>query len=217
VVSVSDRAGVRNAPEERFLTRKQQRFVEEFLIDLNATQAAVRAGYSPLTARSIGSENLTKPNIQAALTRARATRRDRLEIQADTVVIELARLGFSRMVAVATWDSNGVYIHPSETLDDDTHATVKQIKATKTTVTRKNGDEELTERFEINLHDKLAALDKIARFLGMYNDSIRVDLANVDRAKLAEEFGLPEDEVEAAIAEIQEMYAKNDRENRRSV
>lgn len=50
------------------LTKKQKLFVEEYLIDLNATQAAIRAGYSPKTARDIGCENLTKPNIQNAIT-----------------------------------------------------------------------------------------------------------------------------------------------------
>ena len=45
------------------MTKKQKRFVEEYLIDLNATQAAIRAGYSPTTAKEIGCENLTKPNI----------------------------------------------------------------------------------------------------------------------------------------------------------
>ncbi len=49
------------------LTPKQRRFVEEFLVDLNATQAAIRAGYSERTARSIGSENLTKPDIALAI------------------------------------------------------------------------------------------------------------------------------------------------------
>ena len=43
------------------MTKKQKRFVEEYLIDLNATQAAIRAGYSPATAKEIGCENLTKP------------------------------------------------------------------------------------------------------------------------------------------------------------
>ena len=47
------------------LTAKQQRFIEEYLIDLNATQAAIRAGYSPKTAREIGAENLSKPHIRA--------------------------------------------------------------------------------------------------------------------------------------------------------
>ena len=54
------------------MTEKQRRFVEEYLIDLNATQAAIRAGYSPDSARDIGCENLTKPNIKAAIDRAMA-------------------------------------------------------------------------------------------------------------------------------------------------
>ena len=52
------------------MTKKQKRFVEEYLIDLNATQAAIRAGYSPDTAKSIGSENLTKPDLQARIAKA---------------------------------------------------------------------------------------------------------------------------------------------------
>lgn len=51
-----------------YMTRKQKRFVEEYLVDLNATQAAIRAGYSPNTAGSIGEENLKKPEIKNAIT-----------------------------------------------------------------------------------------------------------------------------------------------------
>lgn len=71
------------------LTPKQKRFVDEFLIDLNATQAAIRAGYSEKTAGSIGSENLTKPEILDALSRAKAERCARTEITKDLVVQEL--------------------------------------------------------------------------------------------------------------------------------
>lgn len=49
------------------LTAKQERFIQEYLIDLNATQAAIRAGYSPKTAKVIGHENLTKPDIKVIL------------------------------------------------------------------------------------------------------------------------------------------------------
>lgn len=52
------------ATKKADLTPKQKRFCEEYLIDLNATQAAIRSGYSPKTARSVGAENLTKPNIK---------------------------------------------------------------------------------------------------------------------------------------------------------
>ena len=49
------------------LTARQQRFVDEYLVDLNATQAAIRAGYSKKTAKSVGHENLTKPDVKAAV------------------------------------------------------------------------------------------------------------------------------------------------------
>jgi phage terminase small subunit len=68
------------------LTAKQDRFVAEYLIDLNATQAAIRAGYSEKTARFIGAENLTKPIISAAVATAQGKRQQRTEIDADYVL-----------------------------------------------------------------------------------------------------------------------------------
>ena len=68
------------------LTAKQQRFVAEYLIDLNATQAAIRAGYSEKTAYSIGQENLTKPEIAAAVAAAQAERSERTEVTQDYVL-----------------------------------------------------------------------------------------------------------------------------------
>ena len=68
------------------LTAKQQRFVEEYLVDLNATQAAIRAGYSEETAGSIGHENLMKPEIAAAIVAAQAERSNRTAITADKVL-----------------------------------------------------------------------------------------------------------------------------------
>lgn len=80
------------------LNAKQQRFVDEYLIDLNATQAAVRAGYSPKTARSVAAENLTKPNIQAAVEKARQAQSERTKLTADDIL---------RMYhAIATADPN---------------------------------------------------------------------------------------------------------------
>ncbi len=72
------------------LTPKQQAFVNEYLIDLNATQAAIRAGYSKKTARFIGAENLTKPNIEAAIAGAIGDRAERTKIDADWVLKRLA-------------------------------------------------------------------------------------------------------------------------------
>lgn len=74
------------------LTPKQQRFVEEYLIDLNATQAAIRAGYSEKTAYSVGHENLKKPEIQKAIEEAQAKREERTKIDADYVLKRLVEI-----------------------------------------------------------------------------------------------------------------------------
>lgn len=72
------------------LTPKQEAFVREYLIDLNATQAAIRAGYSAKTARAVGSENLTKPDIATAIAEAQAKRAERTQIDADWLLTRLA-------------------------------------------------------------------------------------------------------------------------------
>ncbi|RZN87724.1 terminase small subunit [Acinetobacter johnsonii] len=74
------------------LTDKQQRFVDEYLIDLNATQAAIRAGYSEKTAAAIGAENLIKPNIQNAIQEAQAKRQEQTQIDAAYVLRRLVEI-----------------------------------------------------------------------------------------------------------------------------
>lgn len=71
------------------MTPKQKLFILEYLKDLNATQAAIRAGYSQRTAKSVGCENLTKPYIQEAIQEAQAKRAKRTEITADWVLKRL--------------------------------------------------------------------------------------------------------------------------------
>ena len=73
------------------LTPKQQAFVQEYLIDLNATQAAIRAGYSEKTANRIGSENLSKPDIAEAIEKAMNERAEKTKTSAEWVIKELAK------------------------------------------------------------------------------------------------------------------------------
>lgn len=77
------------------LTEKQKRFVQEYLVDLNATQAAIRAGYKEKAARSVGAENLTKPDIQKAIQSAIKERQDRTGITQDRVLKELGKVAFA--------------------------------------------------------------------------------------------------------------------------
>ena len=89
------------------LTPKQRRFVEAYLLDMNATHAAIRAGYSPKTARAIGAENLTKPNIQAAVQEAQTERAKRVGIDQDYVLKRLHENAERAMQAAPVRDRNG--------------------------------------------------------------------------------------------------------------
>lgn len=74
------------------LTPKQRRFVEEYLVDLNATQAAIRAGYSPRSAKQVGDALLSKPHVAAAVAALQAERTRRTQIDADYVLNRLVEI-----------------------------------------------------------------------------------------------------------------------------
>lgn len=99
------------------LTPKQQRFVDEYLIDLNATQAAIRAGYSPKTAHSIGAENLIKPEVQKAIEQAQQERQKRTLVTQDDVIrgllteAEWQGEGSSHSARVSAWAHLGKHLN----------------------------------------------------------------------------------------------------------
>ena len=148
------------------MTKKQKRFVEEYLIDLNATQAAIRAGYSPDSARDIGCENLTKPNIKAAMDRAMAERSRRTGINQDRVIQEIAKLAFLNPVDVIDMDEATVR---GEAHRDDT-ACIASVKVKNIPT----DDGAITER-EVKTYDKLKALELLGKHLGMFTDRVKVD------------------------------------------
>ena len=148
------------------MTAKQERFVEEYLIDLNATQAAIRAGYSPDSARDIGCENLTKPNIKAAIDRAMAERSRRTGINQDRVIQEIAKLAFLNPVDVIDMDEATVR---GEAHRDDT-ACIASVKVKNIPT----DDGAITER-EVKTYDKLKALELLGKHLGMFTDKLKVE------------------------------------------
>lgn len=99
------------------LTPKQQRFVDEYLIDLNATQAAIRAGYSEKTAYSIGDENLKKPDIKKAIEKAQQERQKRTLVTQDDVIrgllteAEWQGEGSSHSARVSAWAHLGKHLN----------------------------------------------------------------------------------------------------------
>lgn len=132
------------------MTKKQKRFVEEYLIDLNATQAAIRAGYSPDTAQQMGSENLSKPVIKNAIDKAIAERSRRTGINQDRVIQEIAKLAFLNPIDVIDMDEATI---KGEANRDDT-ACIASVKVK--VIPGEDGN--ITER-EVKTYDKLKALE----------------------------------------------------------
>lgn len=147
------------------LNAKQARFVEEYLIDLNATQAAIRAGYSEKGAHVRGAELLSNRKIADAVADAKDSRSERTEITQDRVLAELAKIGFSDIRKALT--DSGNLVDPQE-WDDDTAGAIASLEVV--TVRGSAGDErEFDHIHKIKTWDKLSALEKIGKHLGMFD------------------------------------------------
>lgn len=155
------------------MTKKQERFVEEYLIDLNATQAAIRAGYSPETAYSIGGENLKKPEVRAAVDKAMAERSKRTGVTVDRVVRELAKIAFVNPADAIDMKTASVKENAAE--DDLAAIAGVKVKYGKSGVKNKTNQLEC----EIKFYDKTRALELLGKHLGMFTDRTSVDM-NVD-------------------------------------
>lgn len=151
---------------EKKLTAKQKRFVEEYLIDLNATQACIRAGYSPQTASQQGFQLLDKTSVSEAISTAMAERSRRTGVNQDRVIRELARIAFVKITDVV--DSYG-NIKRNASADDI--ACIESIKV-------KEGDSQFgsTSEREIKFASKIKALELLGKHLGMWNDRLTVDV-----------------------------------------
>lgn len=139
------------------LNEKQLRFAEEYLVDLNATQAAIRAGYSAKTANRIGQRLLTKVDVQKEIQEGKRKRTIRTQITQDSVLRELAAIGFARATDYAFIAEDGhVVLTPTERLTDDQKIAVAGVKETQFGV-------------EVKMHDKLRALEMLGKHLGLFD------------------------------------------------
>ncbi|HBZ6635238.1 terminase small subunit [Clostridium botulinum] len=158
------------------MTAKQKLFCNEYLIDLNATQAAIRAGYSESSAKEIGSINLTKVNIKEYIEKRMGKREIRTEITQDKVLNELAKIGFANIddyveVELDEYEDKVVKIKATKDIPDDKIAAISSIKQGA------NG-------IEVKLHDKVKALENIGRHLGMFKDKLEISGTNEIQVKL---------------------------------
>ena len=148
------------------LTDKQRQFVDEYIIDFNATQAAIRAGYSEKTAKTTAAQNLSKRNIQEALQKAIQGRSDRTQIRQDDVIKEWAKIAFYDPRDF--FDENKKLKDITE-LDESSAAAIAGMDVTQRCVGTKD-DPEWETITKIKLVDKKGALDSVAKHLGMFVD-----------------------------------------------
>ncbi|RHH25983.1 terminase small subunit [Desulfovibrio legallii] len=152
----------------RKLTPKQAEFVRQYLVDLNATAAAIRAGYSERTAKSQGQRLLTNVDVSAALAAAKAEREQRTEITQDRVVSELAKIAFADPRELMEWGPEGVKLKDSAELTEEQAASVAEVSETTT----KDGGS-----LRLKKHDKVKALELLGRHLGMFTDKVKSEIS----------------------------------------
>lgn len=156
------------------LTPKQQRFVAEYLIDLNATQAATRAGYSARTANEQGARLLANVSVRSALTEAMKERESRTHITQDRVLQELARIAFFDLRKLYREDGSLKAMHE---LDDDAAAVLSGVDVVETMKTTfEDGEPKHQPEFtkKVKIPDKVGALGLAMRHLGMLKDKTEI-------------------------------------------
>lgn len=144
------------------LTPKQQRFVEEYLVDLNATQAAIRAGYAPNAANEQAARLLANASISTAVCAAQAKRSERVGIEADRVVKEFISLAIYDPADIASQPMTGPLDIP------------KLPEHVRRAIVGWGWDK--SGNFTLKLADKKGALDSLARHLGMFVDKSEVKI-----------------------------------------
>jgi phage terminase small subunit len=171
------------------LTVKQKRFIDEYLTDLNATQAAIRAGYSKRTARQQGALNMANAAIGAAIAEAMEKRSERTGVTADAVLArfwDIATADPNEIVSVRVGKCNACYGGEGDTREPDTLCEVcggegvpvvviADTKSLKGSARRLYAGAKTTKfGVEVLLHDQTKALESVARHLGMFNDKLKI-------------------------------------------
>lgn len=148
------------------LTDKQRRFCEEYLVDLNATQAAIRAGYKEKNAYIIGHENLRKPKIEEYLAKEREELSKKTKVTKERIIDELASIAFAKITDYAkiidkpTQHENNVQdieFTPTDKLTEDQKRSISSLKKTR-------------DGIELKTHSKIEALKLLGEYFGISGD-----------------------------------------------
>lgn len=165
-------------------------FCREYLKDLNATRAAIAAGYKSKAARQQGYRLLTKGHIEKRLAELQTERLRGLDITAERVLGEIARLAFSNMQDYLKIDKDGIPVGDYSNLNHEQWAAVQEVVTDHTGGTG-DGWKRLVLRTRFKLANKTQNLELLARHLGLLNDKLKITgfeglaekLANLRKAK----------------------------------
>lgn len=168
------------------LTEKQKRFCDEYLIDLNATQSAIRAGYSKRTANEQGARLLTKVSVQEYIEKRKKDREKRIEVTQDRVIEELSYIAFAKASDYARVIEKDAMVEVEgkmiPVVDDEgnlvKYRTVEPILTEELTEEQKRAIAVIKkgrDGFEIKPYDKTRALELLGKHLGMFEEKIEVN------------------------------------------
>lgn len=144
------------------LSAKQQRFVDEYCVDFNGKQAAIRAGYSVKTANEQAARLLTNVNVKRALEEKRAEIAEESKLKASDVIDELRKIAFSDITQVMSFSASKAKIKSSRKLSEDAKKIVASVSQTRAGLT-------------VKLHDKVKALELLGRYLNIFTDRVEVE------------------------------------------
>ena len=175
------------------LTPKQRLFVQEYLIDLNAKQASIRAGYSPANAEFQGHQLINNPKVKQAIELAMYEREQRTKVTQDRVIQELAKIAFINPTDVV--NSYDASLHNGAAREDT--AAISSIRVRR--IPSKNG---MGIEREIKLNDKIRALDLLGKHLGLFNDKLNITADAVVR--IVDDLSDSKDDAMGTNGEIEE-------------
>lgn len=148
------------------LNPQQERFAQEYAVDLNATRAAIRAGYSAATAYSQGPRLLNNVEVSERVDELKNKIAKRLDVTTERIVREYEKIAFTNLEDVVEWITGDPKLRASGEIETPAHGAISEIIRTES----KLGDVTI----KVKLHDKRGALDSLARYKGMFNDSLEL-------------------------------------------
>lgn len=163
---------------------KHKRFCEEYMVDMNGKQAAIRTGYSEDRAEVTASELLAREEVKEYLIELKQKASNKLEIKRDRVLKEFARIAFADIRKY--YDSDGSLLSPDQ-LDDDAAASLAGIEVFEEFEMAKGTKKKTGNTKKIKMWNKLQALDSLAKHLGLFEEDNKQKTQDFDLTNLTTE------------------------------